>query len=247
MPGKIGVLVTRPSTLAAPLIAQLENQGFKVWHLPTTQIELISDSPTVKQAISQLLQHTWHIFVSRHAVQSVMPQIVKTWSMLDLASIRFAAVGPSTAAELTRFINFDVIYPQDNLGGAALLEVLDNQIQPTQSVCIWCGNHLTQALPKGLQARGIKVQTVECYESKKVAAQDFTLPRKINYIMITSGEGLKQLMHACALTQLNQTILIVASERLKQLAYTLGFTGKIILAQGADDSSMINAIKGLAK
>jgi hypothetical protein len=42
----------------------------------------------------------------------------------------------------------------------------------------------------------------------------------------------------------NHSTLIVISERLKNLADTLGFTGKIILAKGAETASIINAIQG---
>ncbi len=51
-------------------------------------------------------------------------------------------------------------------------------------------------------------------------------------------------MECLDVKQLNQSKLVVISERLIMYARTLGFQGKIILAQGADELSIINAIKG---
>lgn len=245
----LGILVMRPQPLAAPTIAAFTQKGAKVWHMPTLKIHFLSDSAIVKQAIQQLPRDSWQIFVSQNAVQAVLPRMLETWSMLDLMQRHFAAVGPSTASALSGFIHADIIYPEHDLGGAALLEKLENKIQPKQKVFIWCGNESMQVLAQGLSAHKIDVVQIICYERERsaenlTAIQQAFYTGKIDYMLIHSGASLTQLMSLLPLDELNRCQMVVISERLRTLAHSLGFTGNIIVAQGADDISMINAIEG---
>lgn len=235
---KAGVLVTRPNTVAQPLIHALEAIGARVWHAPTLEIILLPEDPKVQQAISQFNTYSWHIFVSRHAVQAVMPQVVKTWSMLDLKKQHFAAVGAGTAKELERFIDCPVLYPQSQSGAMALASVLEHQIQASDTICIWCGDKPTVVWPNA--------HLVMCYRREKIPVKSAQIQRalamgEIEYIVVSSGTSLECLM---ASLDIHRATLIVISERLMRLASTLGFTGKIILAKGPDEQSIINAIKG---
>ncbi len=155
---KPGVLVLRPATLAKPLITALDHWGAKVWHFPALTIEFLSDTPQVQQAIIHLTKNTWQIFVSRHAVQAVLPQIIKTWSMLDLKQLYWAAVGHGTAKELGNYIDSNIVYPQKGLGAAALLA--DDTFGINGKITVWCGDE-----PAGVWPHD--AQLVTCYRRKK--------------------------------------------------------------------------------
>ncbi len=300
MHAKFGVLVTRPETLAAPLIAALEEINAKVWHYPTLKIKFLSEDPKVQDAIKHFTTYQWHIFVSRHAVQSVMPQITKTWSILDLSQLNFAAVGPGSAKELNQYLNKalrktqlnpiqtggrrglshaqlasmgkspqdrspfgrepsfcvnpfkEVLCPKTDLGAAALSQILVDKIQPKDKVMVWCGDKPTKVWPNA--------KMIMCYRREKNTInleeiERAIIAKEIQYILVTSGESLECLLEPGlpryarndgGLNSRNDGAckLVVISERLIKLARTLGFTGEIILAKGADDQSMINAIKG---
>lgn len=236
-----GILVTRPETLATPLIHALNAAGARVWYFPSLEIEFLNHEPAVLQAITACTDYSWQIFVSRHAVQAVLPQILQTWSMLDLKPLHWAAVGPGTAAELARFIKQEIVYPHTGLGSAALLAQLQPQIQAHDKLLVWCGD---KPLGQWPQAR-----LVTCYRCKKNALKSeeiecALMAGEINVVTITSGRSLEHLIDTFNIKQLNRCTLIVVSERLINLSRELGFTGEIILARGADDQSVIQAIKG---
>jgi uroporphyrinogen-III synthase len=228
---KFSVLVTRPETLAKPLMTALENMGGLVYHFPTLNIKFLSDDKIVQDTILHLPDYTWHIFASRHAVQAIMPQVVKTWSMLDLSPLHWATVGPGTAQELAHFIKADIIYPKTSLGAKALLTVLEDKIKTGDTVLEWCGDKPTGVWPGAKQ--------VMCYQREKNVTSALQV-NHFDYVIITSGTS----MECLDLQTIEHSVLIVISERLVMLAKTLGFKGKIILAKGADEASIINAIKG---
>ncbi len=228
---KFSVLVTRPRTLAKPLITALEHIGAQVYYYPSLNIKFLSDDRIVQDTILHLHDYTWHLFASRHAVQTIMPQVVKTWSMLDLSQLHWAAVGPGTAQELAHFIKADIVYPKTSLGAKALLTVLEDKIKTGDTVLEWCGDKPTSVWPGAKQ--------VMCYQREKntTSASEFN---QVDYVIITSGTS----MECLDIQAFVHSTLIVISERLVMLAKTLGFKGKIILAKGADEASIINAIKG---
>ncbi|HLF67691.1 MAG TPA: uroporphyrinogen-III synthase, partial [Gammaproteobacteria bacterium] len=106
----------------------------------------------------------------------------------------------------------------------------------------------TPTLAEGLQARGITVESRVCYQRKNIA-QDVTWIKKalaagdIHYVLVSSGASLKHLVALLTVNLLNPCTLVVVSRRLEKLARSLGFSGDIIIAQGADDAAMIEAIK----
>jgi uroporphyrinogen-III synthase len=227
-----------------PLIHALEGSGAQVWHYPTLEIQFLRHDQKVQHAITHVTDYAWHIFVSRHAVQAVLPQIVQHWSMLDLGKVHWAAVGPGTAKELAHFIKDNIVYPQQGLGAAALFALLRDKIQTGEGVLVWSGDKPTLPFENA--------HVITCYRRekhtgnldkiKKALAADL-----IDYVLITSGTSLEHLVAQLTVQSLKACTLIVISERLVQLARDLGFDGKIILAQGADEESMINAIKGDVK
>lgn len=220
----ISVLVTRPDTLAQPLINALEHIGARVLHYPTLTIKFLP--------IKNFNHYDWHIFASRHAVQAVMPQMLKTWSMLEIMRMHWACVGPGTAQELARFIKADIIYPKKGLGAQALFKLLEDKIKIGDTVVEWCGDKPTGVWPGA--------QQVLCYQREKNKLITADQLDNIDYVIASSGTSLECLM----IEALNKCKLIVISERLVGLATTLGFKGKIILAQGADEKSIIKAITG---
>lgn len=220
----ISVLVTRPDTLAQSLISALEHKGARVLHYPTLIIKFLP--------ITNLNHYDWHIFPSRPAVQAVMPQMLKTWSMLEIMRMHWACVGPGTAQELARFIKADIIYPRHDLGAKALYQILEGKIKISDTVVEWCGDKPTGVWPGAKQ--------VMCYQREKNTQITADLLNNVNYVVVSSGTSLECLM----IDALNKCKLIVISERLATLAKTLGFKGEIILAKSADENSIINAIKG---
>ncbi|MGA2654719.1 MAG: uroporphyrinogen-III synthase [Gammaproteobacteria bacterium] len=128
-------------------------------------------------------------------------------------------------------LRIPIIYPNQDKGAKALRKELEHKIKKDDTVLEWCGDNPTPVWPGAKQ--------VMCYQREK-NPQYFEMPGTVDYIVVTSGTS----MECLEINQCHHSKLVVISERLMNLAKKSGFTGKIILAKGADDESIMNAIKG---
>jgi uroporphyrinogen-III synthase len=152
-----GILVTRPLGQQALLKARLDQENIPAWFIPTIAITPINPTP---DQIEQTLQGAhWLIFPSGNAVE-------QGWSLVASRMNHFtqlAAVGKITAEKLHNVSQNDVIYPQTTQDSEGLLETPEFQNIQGQKIVLVKGEGGRATLAQELEARGAKVESLNCY------------------------------------------------------------------------------------
>lgn len=245
------VLITKPKEQALNLISCIEKLGGTAISLPMINIENISDEKTVRTIIKNIVEFDIAIFVSPTAVDKTLPILFeyrKDWP----AQVKIAAIGSSTAKKLAEQ-NFPIdIVPSEKFSSEALLEQPALKNCSGERIVIFQGNDGRELLSTTLQARGANITqaiiyqrvaphfTDENYVSKTIFEQN-----KINVIICTSNMSLQNLYHLTNPTyrlKLQSMPLLVGSIRQVDLAKTLGFHGRVIVAKNATDDALIDEL-----
>lgn len=105
----------------------------------------------------------WIIFTSANGVNGFFQEYLKEGDIRDLAGVRFACVGPSTA-EALRAYHLPVDFMPSTYRVASLLEEWP---APARGQCIVyaCGNLAAADLEEGFAHQGAQVQRVEVYRT----------------------------------------------------------------------------------
>lgn len=239
LPPDTRVLVTRPRGQAEGLLAALRAAGADVLHRPTLAIVPITPS-----AQRQPTAPDWCVFTSPNAVRYGLPR----WPAQDSAAVRIAAVGPGTAAALTR-AGFSVAVAPARGGGADdLLAEADFSPCAGEHVLIIRGEGGRRRLQQALSARGVRLTEWAVY-SRQRPNDDLDIPddwlhSHLTFTIVTSAAGLENLLGMAdptALAWLLQSRLITVSERIAQRAQQLGFNQPVVAA-GAEDQALTDAV-----
>src|SRR5690606_40362979 len=120
-----GIVVTRPASQAAPLVAMIRAAGGRPILFPVLEILDTADIAPLIAAADGLDRFDLAIFISPNAVLRAMNQIVarRSWP----PGLRAAAVGKGSARELKRFGITDVIAPARAFDSEGLLALPELQ------------------------------------------------------------------------------------------------------------------------
>jgi uroporphyrinogen III methyltransferase/synthase len=95
------IVVTRTREQASQLSRQVAERGAEVLEIPTIRIQAPDDKKTLADAMAGLGEYDWVVFTSPNGVTQFFDYFFKSFEdVRDLGSLRFAAVGPATAAKL---------------------------------------------------------------------------------------------------------------------------------------------------
>jgi uroporphyrinogen-III synthase len=231
----VRVLVTRPEAQAAPLCAALEALGAVAVRLPVLQIEAIADNSALQQVAENLAQIQKLIFISTNAVEFALPTLFAINPQL-LEKTPCFAVGKSTAEALQAYhLNVKAAPPPFN--SESLLTLPELQTLPNERVVIMRGEGGRELLAESLKARGAHVEYCNVY--RRVLPQLEKIPEKVDIILITSSEGLKNLtilLGDCA--WLRHTPLVLISERIT----APDWQAPLFAARRASDEGLIQAL-----
>ncbi len=236
------ILVTRPAHQAENLCDLiLLNNGIPI-RLPTLEIIPIMLSG---DEIESFLTHTdWFIFTSTNAVHCYCSQLDNA-RMRRLKTKSCLAIGKATAQALkTVGLNVDLM-PQHGYNSEALLELNELQNVSQKNIVIIRGENGRETLADTLKNRGANVNYQDVYK-REIPLVNCTeiLQQKLDFITITSGEAIQNLVKILPETQYDLLIkipLIVVSERIQTIAKNLGFED-IALAQMPSDGAILNTI-----
>lgn len=229
MKNKLSVIVTRPEGQAENLIALLDKNNIKAIHVPALSIHF---KKTIVSSHSDII-----IFTSSNAVLGFFN------SKNDLENSVVMAIGDATRQALNERGVASVRMPT-NFSSEGLLQLAELQAVKNKTITIVAGEGGRDLLEKELMARGAKCTRLAVYhrshQENLTKNLNAALNLKIDYIVASSGEGLK------ALLQVNQEIttvkLVVISQRMLALAIELGFANTIKVASNASDQALCNAI-----
>ena len=157
----LGVVLTRPRSAAEALAASLAREGAHPFVFPALAIEDVAPSPAGEAALARLAQCAWAIFVSANAVEKGLAAARARGPWPE--DTRVAAIGEATALAL-RNSGFDaVISPRERHDSEALLALPEMRAVKGADVIVFRGEGGRERLREVLEARGARVEYVECY------------------------------------------------------------------------------------
>jgi len=241
------IVITRPIGQAGKLTGLIKEAGGEVVSFPLIEIAPLENYQAFEEVMSHLHEYDWAIFISSNAVQNAMPLVSK----LKLPSnLKFAAIGPSTAAELSKFGVQNTLIPQDRFDSESLLALPEMQAVNNQKVMIFRGVGGREVLADTLKSRGAEVHFAECYQRinpQKDLSTITMLSQQglLDAIVITSSEAMRHLL-AMANNQawLKNVKLCVNHARIAEETNQLGLNIHVATAPG-DEAMLACLIKAL--
>lgn len=221
------IAVTRPPEQATKLRAAIEAAGGVVISFPLLDIQALPDLSGFHRAIMPLTQFDWVIFISSNAVQHGMPLLKQVGVP---TSLKFAAIGPTTAASLHGFGITQVLTPQERFDSESLLALNAFQNMQGQRVLIVRGVGGREVLAETLRQRGAEVVFGECYrrvnpQNNAQVLQQAYAQGQLQGIIVTSTEALRFLLAmADSSDWLKTTPLFVNHARIAEQAQAVGLT-----------------------
>lgn len=236
------IVITRPLGQTNKLEALIKQAGGSYFLFPLLEITALDDYAVFEQKIQTLSQFDWAIFISSNAVQNSLPRLLNALGSIP-KHLKFAAIGPKTAADLMAFGIKDVLIPEGRFDSEALLALSEMQEMNNQKVMIFRGIGGREVLAETLKQRGAKVEFAESYQRispqqnldalSKLASQ-----KMLDAIVITSSEAMRYLLAmANDAAWLKNVKLCVNHARIAEEAIAQGLSAHVANAPG-DDAMM---------
>ena len=242
------IVITRPIDQAEKLGRLIAEAGGVTSPFPLIEIVPLDNYQAFEDHIRQLPEYDWAIFISSNAVQNGMPLVHK----LKLPnSLKFAAIGPSTAAELAKFGIQNTLIPEGRFDSESLLALPEMQDVNNQKIMIFRGIGGREVLADSLKSRGAHVSFAECYQ--RINPQENISPLtalnqqgKLDAIVVTSSEAMRHLLTmASHQAWLKNVKLCVNHARIAEEPSGLGLDVHIATAPG-DDAMLASLIEALS-
>ncbi len=253
------IMVTRPAHQAAQLLSLLEQAGASVYCQPLIEITPIAKPEAALKCIEALPQIDIAIFISQNAVSHGI-SLIKQHAALP-QKLQLATVGLGSAQLLEQLAGRSVdIMPTDNYNSEGLLAHPALQKVEGKNIVIFRGIGGRNLLADTLRERGARVSYAEVYQRNcphidLQQLQDNWQNQPVDFISITSGEGMKNLVQVFEknthykklFADIRDTPLVIVNQRLQALAQQLGFTRPAIITENVSDKAIVDAIiKSLA-
>ena len=225
------ILITRPLGQAKSLSEKLTQLNFKPIIFPAIEIQAINFDANINLNKFNII-----IFISPAAITHFSDKIKILPKNLSVFTI-----GETSAKMIEQLHWPKAVYPKSHFSRENLLALPELQHVFGQSILIIDGKTANDDLKVMLESRGALVSRLAVYE--RALPQPKKLPRldAIDIIISTSQGSLRNLVTLLGPT-LKTKQLLVSSQKLVDLAATLGFTEKPLLAQNAGDDAIIQAL-----
>jgi uroporphyrinogen III methyltransferase/synthase len=218
------VLVTRPGEQVHELRDRLAALGADVLVQPGIEIGQPPDWTPVDAALARLQQYDWLVFSSSNGVRYLLDRLLSGGDLRRLGSIRLAAIGPGTAAELAKYHLRADLMP-DEYRAESLAESLLGA--GGKRFLLARADRGRQVLPERLVAAGATVDQIVAYSSREVAVADAEIAAalgegRIAWVTVTSSAIARSLsaMFGDALRQSRLvSISPITSGVLRELGY----------------------------
>jgi uroporphyrinogen-III synthase len=241
------VLVTRPAHQADHLVDLIEQRGWRAIRFPVLEILPVTYSDKVKNQLQRLHCFDALIFISANAVNFALQ--ANGGKIDSFKNHRIAAVGRATAKALEA-VGLPVAWvPSTGFNSEALLAMPEFKAVKGQSLLIVRGEGGLETLAETLRARGAVVEYLEVYRRIKPECNNRQViqllkRRELDVITVTSGEALQNLVDMLdqdSRPEMLAVPLVVISERMKDLAETMGFK-QIIIADSPADAAILEKV-----
>jgi uroporphyrinogen-III synthase len=188
-----GVVITRPARQAAALARELAALGARPLVFPAIVILPPADDVPLRQVQRNLANYDIAIFVSGNAVEYAIGD-PSAWP----ARLLPFAPGPGTAAALAAVGIANARVPATTMDSEGLLALPELGEVAGRRIVIFRGAGGRELLRTTLEARGAKVDQIECYRRARPEAGAPGLieawrDNRIDAVTLTSSEGLDNL------------------------------------------------------
>lgn len=234
------ILVTRPAAQAGALAAMIAEHGGEALLFPLLAISAVDDPLPLRHTIARLDDYVLAIFISPNAVAFSVPAIraARSWP----ATLKVAAIGPGTVAQLAQEGVAPVIAPAHRFDSEGLLEHAELQAGRVsgKKVLIVRGNGGREELADTLRLRGAQVDALTVYhrsppeDSESLVSLLHDSP--LDALTISSSEGLRNLaglLDTASHDDLRRKPVFVPHQRIADVASELGWQ-EIVLTRPAD-------------
>jgi uroporphyrinogen III methyltransferase/synthase len=209
------IVVTRPRAQSSELAMQLEELGAEVELFPTIEIVPAPDPAALDGAVLAAATYDWIIFTSVNGVRVFFERLgALGCDVRDLATARIAAIGPETAAELTRRLVRPAIVPAEYRAEGLLAALGASEVRGRR-VLLPRAAGARVVLPETLRAHGAHVDEVIAYAAVAPPGADV--------------EGLRAALAAGAI----DAITFTSSSTVRNFAALVGADAVAAMAQGA--------------
>lgn len=240
-----GIAIARPPEQANKLAGLIAQQGGKPILFPLIAIRALDDYSQFEQKITMLPGYDWAIFISSNAVQNAMPRLLDKLGSPP-PNLQFAAIGPSTAAELAKFGVEHTLIPDGRFDSESLLALAAMHQVAAQRIMIFRGVGGRETLGETLRARGAHVDYAECYrrinpQHNTDVLQTLWQNEELHAIVVTSSEAMRNLLAIAEdAAWLRNIILCVNHERVAELPRQLDLS--VAIAESPGDMSMLQCL-----
>lgn len=230
------ILITRPETQTTALSARLSSFGASVLSLAVIDIEPIAASawPVVSIAEQDMV-----VFVSRNAVICFKAE----YSAALPDKMQCVAVGAATAKCMTEHGFKVAIQAPSPAGSESLLALPTMQNMANKRVLIVRGETGRELLADTLRARAATITYLEVYRRcvPTYGAEKVAAILSVDWLVVTSVTGLENLCQIVNNEAIKLKMMLVVSERIKQIAVGLGFQ-HVVVSDDVSDDAVINRI-----
>lgn len=242
------VLVTRPAHQADALARRIEAAGGQVVCFPVLEIAYLDDPSAFGWLAARLDEFDLAIFVSANAVTGWM-RVLQPQRQRPLRA-RLVAVGAGTANAMERAGLPSPLRPRHGSGTEALLELpeLSGEAVAGRRILIVRGVGGRELLGTSLTARGASIEYVEVYRRTRppMPSEKLLMHRgKVDAMVVTSAEALNNLFEMGgreAKPWLSALLLVTVSDRIAQLARSIGVQRPALVANDAGDKAIVEAL-----
>lgn len=188
-----GVVITRPARQAAGLAREIAALGGRPLVFPAIVIMPPADDAPLREVQRDLAQYDIAIFVSANAVEYAVGDPA-AWP----AKLLPFAPGPGTAAALAAVGITNARMPATTMDSEGLLALPELSDVAGTRIVIFRGSGGRELLHAVLEARGARVEQIECYRRARPASGAAGLieawrDQRIDAVTLTSSEGLDNL------------------------------------------------------
>ncbi|MDC9622951.1 uroporphyrinogen-III synthase [Xenorhabdus sp. XENO-7] len=246
----MSILITRPNPAGEQLVKRLRAIGKMAFSAPLIAIYPGGDLPLLSQKLQRLSAGDLVFLLSKNAVHYANEQLMQeglSWP----DKLSYYGIGKSTSLMFYQKTGLEILWPEQGETSEDLLQLPILQRVNDKKILLLRGNGGREVIASTLRSRGGEVDYCECYSRQpiKYHVADFSRHWQqygIKTLVVTSGEMLQLLYNLVTdgdgKTWLLSCDLIVVSERLADIAQTLGWQA-IKIAKSADNDALMQALE----
>ncbi len=245
------VLVTRPNKAGKQLVSLLKARNISAEHYSPIEIVEGRELTLLPNILSSLDSNDYVFFVSKNAVYFTEQMLTKNQCKWR-DDLNYFAIGKATARYFSEVSQQAIRYPVKFANSENLLQMPEMQESNIngKNFLILRAETGRDLILQTIQKRGARVKTLESYQRKIKndinVKMSFFKALRIDTLIITSCDILLALFEYSSQQDKNwlkQCLLIVVSERIKELAIKLGWQkSNLIISPDVNNHSLLDTV-----